>query len=132
MSALERKHEVVASAPDEDLGPGTNWRGILRGPSQLALGLDFSEATQAGPRGPRRNLRGNLSFLPQLKKKQEILPSTRDDTLFHCSFSREIPPSLLSLERVLNTLDATQEFPRHAGFQPRYIQRIRCRDGVGV
>ena len=26
------KPEVLASAPDEDLGPGTDWRGILRGP----------------------------------------------------------------------------------------------------
>ncbi|KAI4548667.1 hypothetical protein MG293_000997 [Ovis ammon polii] len=34
-STLERKPEVLASAPDEDLGPGTDWRGILRGPCNL-------------------------------------------------------------------------------------------------
>ena len=34
-STLERKPEVLASAPDEDLGPGTDWRGILRGPFNL-------------------------------------------------------------------------------------------------
>ena len=45
MSALERKPEVLASTPDEDLGPGSNWRGIPKGPSQLAWGLDFAEAT---------------------------------------------------------------------------------------
>ena len=28
----ERNPEVLASAPDEDLGPSTDWKGILRGP----------------------------------------------------------------------------------------------------
>ena len=49
MSALERKTEVLASVPDEDLGPGTDWRGIPRVCSQLAWRLDFPEATRAGP-----------------------------------------------------------------------------------
>ena len=35
------------------------------------------------------------------------------EALFPWSVSREIPHSLLSLERVLDTLDATQEVPRH-------------------
>ena len=83
MSSLERKPEVVASAPDEDLGPGTDWRGIPRGPSQLAWRLDLPEATRVGPWGPRRNLRGTPSFLLQLEQNQEILPSTRDEALFH-------------------------------------------------
>ena len=56
----------------------------------------------------------------------------RDRTLFHCGVSREIPPSLLSLERVLDTLDATQEVLWHAGVQPRWIQEIRIGDGVRV
>ena len=43
-STLERKPEVLASAPIEDLGSGTNWRGIPRGPSQLAWRLEFPEA----------------------------------------------------------------------------------------
>ena len=49
MSALERNPEVLASAPDEELGPGTDWRGIPRNPSQLAWKLDFPEATHVGP-----------------------------------------------------------------------------------
>ena len=49
MSAVERKTEVADSAPDEDLGLGTDWRGILRGPTHLAWRLDFPEATQVGP-----------------------------------------------------------------------------------
>ena len=35
MSALEKKPELLASTPDEDLGPGIDWRGILR--SMLAM-----------------------------------------------------------------------------------------------
>ena len=45
MSALERKPEVPASALDEDLGLGTDWRGNPRGPLQLAWRLEFLEAT---------------------------------------------------------------------------------------
>ena len=41
MSALEGNTEVLAATPDEDLGPGTEWRGILRGPSQLAWDWTF-------------------------------------------------------------------------------------------
>ena len=49
MSALEWNTEVPASAPDEDLGLGSDWRGITRSPSKLAWRLDFPEATLAGP-----------------------------------------------------------------------------------
>ena len=124
MSALERKPEDPDSAPDEDLGPGTNWKGILRGPSQLAWRLDFPEATGVGPLGPRHNSRGTPCSLPQLEKNHEILHSTRDEALFHCGVSREIPPSLLSLDRVLNTLDATQEVPRHPHLHSRGTPRV--------
>ena len=107
MSALERKPEVLASAPDEDLGPSTEWRGIPRGPLLLAWRIHFPEATQVGPGGPRRNSRGTSSFLPQLEKNQEILSSMSDEAFFRCGVSRGIQPSLLSLERVLDTLDGT-------------------------
>ena len=132
MSTLERKPEVLASAPDEDLGASNDWRGIPRIPSQQAWRLDFPEAIRAGPWGPRHNSRGIPSFLLQLEKNQEILPLTRDEALFRCRVSREIPPSLLSLERVLDTLDATQEVLWHARVQLRWIQGIWIRDGVGV
>ena len=39
----------ASSAADEDLGPGTDWRGIPRGPSQLAWRPDFPEAKQVVP-----------------------------------------------------------------------------------
>ena len=77
--------------------------------SQLKRRPDFPEETRAGPSGRRRNSRGNPGFLPQLEKRQEVLPSMRNEALFGCDISRETPHSLLSLKRVLDTLDATQE-----------------------
>ena len=44
MLALVRKPEVLASTPDEDLGPGSDFRAIPRGPSRLAWRLDLPEA----------------------------------------------------------------------------------------
>ena len=113
MSALERNPEVPGSAPDEDLDPGTNWRGMPRDPSQFTWRLDFREATRTCPGCPRRNSRGIPYFLQQLEKNRKILLSLRDVALFLCGVVREIPPSFLSLERFLDTLDATHEIPQH-------------------
>ena len=52
-------------------------------------------------------------MLPQLEKNREILLSMRDEALSLCGAARESQPSFLSLERVLDTLDVTQEVPRH-------------------
>ena len=41
------------------------------------------------------------------------------EALFRCSISREIPPSLLSPESVLDTLEATQEDPQFSLLIPR-------------
>ena len=73
MSALERKPEVPASTPDEDLGTSSDCRGIPRGPSGLAWSPDLPEAPRVSPRDRCRNLRGTP---PQLDKNQEVLPST--------------------------------------------------------
>ena len=77
-----------------------------------------------GSRGSRQNSRGTPSFLLQLEKNLEILPSTRDDALFPSGVSREISPSLLSLERVLDTLDASQEVPQHTCLHLRGTPRV--------
>ena len=58
-------------------------------------------------------------MLLQLEDNQEILPSMRDEALFHFGVSREIPPSLLSLERVIENLEPTQEVPRHTRLHSR-------------
>ena len=49
---LAASTEVPASLPDEDQGPGTDWRAIPRGPSQLAWRLDFPEAYEQVPEDP--------------------------------------------------------------------------------
>ena len=49
MSALERKPEVPASTPDEDLGHGSDCTRIPRGPWQLSRRLDFPEPTRVDP-----------------------------------------------------------------------------------
>ena len=63
-------------------------------------------------------------MLPKLEENQEILPSKRDEALFLCSVSSEIPPSLLSLERVVDTLEATQEVHRHTRLHSRGTQSV--------
>ena len=90
MPELEMNPEVLASTGDEALCPCTDWRGIP-------------------------------SFLSQLEKPKEILPSTRDETPPppRCSISREIPPSVLSLKKVLDTLKATQKVPQHTCLHSR-------------
>ena len=57
MSALERNPLVLAPTPNKVLGPGIDGEEYREAPEQLAWGLDFPEATRAGPRGPRRNSR---------------------------------------------------------------------------
>ena len=78
--------------------------------------LHFPPSLGEESRGSRCNSRGTQILVLQLEKNQEILPSMQDEALFCCSISREIPPSLLSLKRFLDTLDATQEVPRHTHY----------------
>ena len=42
-----------------------------------------------------------------------------DEVVFHCDVSGAIPPSLLSLERVIDTLEATQEVPQDTRLHSR-------------
>ena len=65
----------------------------------------------SGSLGPRRISQGTPRFLPQLETNREILPSTQDEALCRCGILTEIPPSLWSLESVLDTLEETQEVP---------------------
>ena len=65
-------------------------RGSLRSPSKLERNLLQLEKTQEG-----------------------FHPSRRDEALFLRGVSRQITPSLLNFRRVLHTLAATKEVPRH-------------------
>ena len=48
----------------------------------------------------------------------------RAEALFHCGVSREIPLTLLSPERVLDTLEDTQEVPCHLRLNSRGISSV--------
>ena len=62
-------------------------------------------------------------MLLQLEKNQEILCSMQDEAVFCFGFSREIPRFLLSIDSVLDTLEATQEVPFHARLHSRGTAR---------
>ena len=111
MSELERHPEVPASTRDEALCPAPT-----------------GEESREAP----RNSNGDLTFLRQHEWVPEVPVATReefqgscrnsrnpDSPPFCCRVSREIPPSLLSLERVLDTLYATQEVSRHTRLHSR-------------
>ena len=96
MSALEGNTGVLAATPDEDLGPGTYWRGILRGPSQLAWDWTFLSQHEQVPEIPVIT-REEPQVSHRNSRKSEILSSMRDEAFFHCGILREIPLSLFSL-----------------------------------
>ena len=62
--------------------------------------------------------------LPQLEKIQEVLPSSPDEGHFRCGVSRLITPNLWNFLRVLHTLAATQEVPRHTRLHSRGNTRV--------
>ena len=57
--------------------------------------------------------------LPQLEKIQEVLPSRRDEAHFPRGISRLITSNIWNFQRVLHTLAATQEVPRHSHLHSR-------------
>ena len=63
--------------------------------------------------------------LPQLEKIQEVLPSRRDEAHLCGGVSRLITPNLWNFQRVLHTLAATQEVPRHTRLHSRGSTRVR-------
>ena len=61
---------------------------------------------------------------PQLEKIQEVLPSRREEAHFRWAVSRQITPNLWNFQRVLHTLAATQEVPRHTRLHMRGSRRV--------
>ena len=135
MPPLEMRTYSPRKTPEVPYDPYQHWRGILRlrlrlltrsvapaskveesgeAPEQLAWGLAF-------PRPPERVSVVPVvsrAHLPQLEKIQEVLPSRRDEAHFRQGVSRLITPNLWKFQRVLHTLAATQEVPRHTRLQP--------------
>ena len=55
---------------------------------------------------------------------KEILPFRRDEAHFHCVVSRLITSIIWNFQRVLHTLAATQEVPRHTRLHSRGSSRV--------
>ena len=101
-------------------------------------------ATGEESREASRNLHGDWTFLrphewvpevpvitreePQVSshnsRKTRKFSPPRDEALFRCGNSREIPPFLLSLERVLDIFDETQKVPQHTCLHSRGTPRV--------
>ena len=62
--------------------------------------------------------------LPQLGKIQEVLPSRRDEAHFRSGVSRLITSNIWNFQRVLHTLAATQEVPRHTRNHSRGSRKV--------
>ena len=62
--------------------------------------------------------------LRQLEKIQEVFPSRRDEAHLRSGVLSLITPKVWNFQRVLHTLAATQEFPRHTHLHSRGITRV--------
>ena len=112
MSEMVRNTEVSASTRDEALLIPAATQEESRGPpSNSKADLISLRKHEWSPR-LTCNSRGTLGFPQQLHKNHEIFPSMRDEALLRCRLSHEIPPSLLELERELDTLYKTSEASR--------------------
>ena len=104
-------------------------------------GLRPRHRRERNPERPYRNSHGDWPFLrppawvpevpvvsrehlPQLEKIQEVLPFRRDEYHFRWGFSRLITSNHWNYQRVLHTLAATQEVPRHTRLNTRGSTRV--------
>ena len=101
---MERNTEVPASTRDEALFIPVAIREESRGAPPKAKGDLTSLRRHEQSLRLTHNLRGTLSFPPQLHANYEILPFTLEEALLCCSVSKKCPRSLLEIERVLETL----------------------------
>ena len=126
---LKKFSDVPVYTREEHRGSRHNSRRAPFFPPHLEMRVLLRQ--QKGSPRSHHNSKGTPRFLPQLQKNQEIITSTQDEALFCCSVLREIPPSLLSLERVLDTLDATEEILRHTRLhstgKPRFPPQLEKR-----
>ena len=120
MSALERNPQVPAPTPHKILGLGIAGRGIQRPPSNSHGHWPFLRP----PERVREVPVVSSEHLPQLEKIQEVLHSRRDEAHFRSSVSRLITPNFWNFQRVLHTLAATQEVPRHTRLHPSGSTRV--------
>ena len=92
----------------------------MRPPSNSHGDLPFLRPPERLPEVPDVS----REHVPQLEKIQEVLPSRRDEAHFRRGVSRLITPNLWNFQRVLHTLAATQEVPRHTRLHLRGSTRV--------
>ena len=107
---MENNPEVPASTRDEALFIHAVMRDKFRGaPRNSKADLTSLRKHERVPQVPIQLERNPKLPSTTPKKNHEILPSTQDEALLHCSVSQEIPRSLLELERELETFYETPE-----------------------
>ena len=123
--------KIHVSTGEESSGSGTNSTQDLRPRHQREWTPERPPSNSHGDwpflRPPERVPQVPVvsrEYLPQLEKIQEVLPSRRDEAHFRSGVSRLMTPNPWNLQRVLHTLTATQEAPRHTRIQSRGSTRV--------
>ena len=128
---LQKFPKILVSTGEAYSGSGTDSTQSLRA----------RHRRESNPERPPRNSHGDWPFLntqepvpevpvesrehlPHLKKIQEILPSRRDEAHFHLGVSRLITPNHWNFQRVLHTISASHEVPRHTCLLSRGSMRV--------
>ena len=141
MPPLETRTDSPGETPEVPQDPCQHWRGILRFRHRLHTWSCAPSSMGEETETPPSNSHGDWPFLrppdrvpevpvvtrkhlPQLERIQEVLPSRRDDAHFRSGVSRLITPNLWKFQRVLHTVAAPQEVPRHTRLHSRGSTRV--------
>ena len=131
LGRLQKYPKIHVSTGEECSGSGTNSTQDLR----------HRHRRERNPERPPSNSYGDWPFLrppervpgvsvvsrehlPQLEKIQEVLPSRRDEAHYRRGDLRLITSKIWNFQRVLHTLAATQEVPRHTRLHSRGSTRV--------
>ena len=126
LGRLQKQPKIHVSTGEESSASGPD----------CTKGLRPRHRRERNPERPQCNSHGDWSFprptervpevpvesrehLPQLDKIQEVHPSRRDEAHFRRGVSRLITSNLWNFQKVLHTIAATQEVPRHTRLQSR-------------
>ena len=131
MGRLQKYPKIHVSTGEECSGSGTDStqdlrprqgreRNPERTPSNSHEDLSFLRPPERVPEVPVIS----REHLPQLDKIQEVLPSRQDEALFRRGVSRLITSNIWNFQRVLHTISATQEVPRHTRLHSRGSMRV--------
>ena len=131
LGRIQKYPKIHVSTIEDSSGSGTDY----------TQGLRPRHRRERIPERPASNSHGDWPFLrptdrvpevpvvtqkhlPQLERIQEVLPSRRDDAHFRSGVSRLITPNLWKFQRVLHTVAAPQEVPRHTRLHSRGSTRV--------